>query len=333
MKLKFIILTMLLAISSCASDRNSPYQPLNQSADMFIVQNDILRTYEMKEFSDTNLLSKFDQVVKLNGLGKFEEAKRIIEEILINYKYDRLLFEYGRSLLGLKMYKESIAAFYLFVKSNNIKNRNHENALYNISLGFSNIGDQNNAMYYLKRAIDKGFNDKEKIQNSSELNLLYQSQVWKENKQNIISSIMDFSEKDIAGEVTFMFASSASIMYLWPNNKFVGHRFPMQIDDILMEMYFGNWHFTNDGVVTSIDSDCSSKRKFDKYTPIRCKHYKSTERNVVFGSFISKADVADFFRGTKKIDDDGGYRHYKFKELPKQCEKTFVPKKIDNLVT
>ncbi|WP_061249124.1 hypothetical protein [Leptospira alstonii] len=48
------------------------------------------------------------------------------------------------------------------------------------------------------------------------------------------------------------------------------------------------------------------------------------------GSFISKADVAGIFRGTKNIDGDG-YKYYKFKELPKQCERSFVPKNIEDI--
>lgn len=333
---------VLFAIIGCSGKRF-----ICGSNDQFPEPNSIETSNEFLSNKNRSQLNPRDEITiiskirNLNKKGKYEDAIQSVEEILKDRESQELYFEYGFSLMKLGRFEEAIVSFHKCAISL-FNTTSAAESLFYISECYSRLGDQNRSLQFLKNAVDRGFDDKDRLMKSKNLEKLYETSLWKDNEKKILSSIIELSENDLIGIIRDVGPNSSSLYYFCPKNRLVFYKEP-DAYYTEREIYYGNWQIEKDRVILNINEKCFANgagkesetiegaKTYEKYEFSGCVSESTRKSNHHF----DKTEIASFSRpyyGQPENDATGvGLEFRKFKEIPKQCELDFKPTSIEEI--
>ncbi|AGS80665.1 tetratricopeptide repeat protein [Leptospira phage vb_LkmZ_Bejolso9-LE1] len=337
--LSTIVLFLIFGCSgkkfSCGNDGQFPEPNLIETS------NEFLSDKNRSLLNPRDEVSIVAKIKSLNQIGKYEDSIQSIEEILRDHESQELYFEYGIALMKLERFEEAIVAFHKCAVSL-FNTTSAAESLFYISECYSKLGDQNRSLQFLQYAVDRGFDDKDRITKSKDLEKLYETALWKENEKKILMSIIKLSEDDLIGIIRDVGPSSMTLYYLCPKNKLVLYKEPNAYYTE-REIFYGNWKIEKNKVVLNINEKCFANgsgkesetiegaKGYDKYEFSGCISESAKKSKLYF----DRAEIASFSRpyyGQQENDATGvGLDFRKFKEIPKQCELDFKPTSIEEI--
>ncbi|EKR16758.1 tetratricopeptide repeat protein [Leptospira interrogans serovar Pyrogenes str. 2006006960] len=337
--LSTLVLFMIIGCSGkkfiCSNNSQFPEPNLIETSNEFL-SNKNRSLLNLRD--EKNIIAK---IKNLTQIGKYEDAIQSVEEILKDRESQELYFEYGVALMKLGRFEEAIVSFHKCAISL-FNTTSAAESLFYISECYSRLGDQNRSLQFLQYAVDRGFDDKNRIIKSKDLEKLHESAVWKENEKKILNSIIKLSEDNLVGIVSDAGPSSITLYYLCPKNRLVLYKEP-DAYYTEREIFYGNWKIEKDGVVLNINEKCFASgrgkesetiegaKTFEKYEFSGCVSESSKKSELYF----DRAEIASFSRpyyGQQENEATGvGLEYKKFKEIPKQCELNFQPTSIEEI--
>ncbi|WP_225740537.1 tetratricopeptide repeat protein [Leptospira interrogans] len=337
--LSTLVLFMIIGCSGkkfiCSNNSQFPEPNLIETSNEFL-SNKNRSLLNLRD--EKNIIAK---IKNLTQIGKYEDAIQSVEEILKDRESQELYFEYGVALMKLGRFEEAIVSFHKCAISL-FNTTSAAESLFYISECYSRLGDQNRSLQFLQYAVDRGFDDKDRIMKSKNLEKLYETSIWKDNEKKIFTSIIKLSEDDLIGIIRDVGPNSATFYYLCPKNKLVLYKEP-DAYYTEREIYYGNWQIEKDGLILNINEKCfASGAGKERETIEGVKTYEKYEFSGCVSEFTKKSkyhfdktEIASFSRpyyGQLENDATGvGLEFRKFKEIPKQCELDFKPTSIEEI--
>lgn len=302
------------------------------------IQN-ILLTNEIKRETLEKLpaddIALFNTSENLYKSKKFNDSLKSLEILLKKYRNEKLFYLYGNILTALSRYDEAIISFTI---ASEFHSSRPELSLYNIACIYSIQNKKNEALDYLERAIDRGYNNFNYIENDTDLKNLRSSELWKEKREYLISRLIHFKKENLIGTLRYFTLGASDFSFLCENNTFVNANECNSITN--KEIYFGVWKLEANSIRVELNRRCKSNgiglpiestecgEKYKTYQTVQCE-------NINDKWTISRSELAKAFgRKYKDMDpseDEFGYQHKKFNINPIHCESGYHPTNPEDL--
>lgn len=337
---RLTMIGMLLLCFLCKEKESkvSDLQEKKESMVLLETFNPILKggkrkgTFTIPLNKETNL--HLEEVRKFSKAKDYKKALVEIEKILNTHYNSELFYEYAEILFQLNNLSDSLIAFNLSRKHG--QRFKPELNFFRLSCIYSLQKKLPESLDYLERAIDRGFNDKELIDNEVSLQNLREDKQWRSNKSKLLSKMMNFSNSDLIGILQYYGPSWGSITYLCPNGK----AYDMETCKEGKELLTGEWKVENNNLQFRWKTLCTGIGKGKPNFTGECGRgyeeyeFRGCKEHLLSGT-ISRSDLAIAFgrhyKGMEEGEEEFGYKIRPFKTLPKQCSYGFIPASVEDI--